>query len=96
MAREVEVIDTIGAGDTFLGYIAASISKGESFSHAYKLANIASSLTCTKVGAQNAMPYLEEVMEHFDSSPNPVNINSSLFSDKCEVIGIDISEFVYN
>lgn len=60
-APQVEPVDTVGAGDCFCGYLAAGFAAGESFDEAAKQAIAAASVTVTRNGAQNAMPYLNEL-----------------------------------
>lgn len=57
------VIDTTGAGDTFLGAIVAALSQGSAISNAIIYANTASGIEVTRRGAQEAVPAREEV-EH--------------------------------
>jgi ribokinase len=56
-APKVKVVDTTGAGDTFVGAFAAALDSGRSFEAAMKLGLAAGSLACTKPGAQPSMPY---------------------------------------
>jgi len=52
----VQVADTIGAGDTFTGVLAACLSNGENLQSAMKLANCAAALSVQSHGAVSAMP----------------------------------------
>lgn len=61
---KVNVVDTTGAGDTFNGVLAAMLARGKSFAQSVKLASIAASLAVEKLGAQTAMPTLEEIGSH--------------------------------
>lgn len=60
-ARKVKVVNSTGAGDTFLGYLLARISQGWSIKQASEQAIIAASLQISKQGTINAIPSLEEV-----------------------------------
>ena len=60
-ALQVRAIDTVGAGDTFCGYLAAGLSEGLSLDRALSLASAAGSLACTKAGAQPSIPPRGEV-----------------------------------
>jgi ribokinase len=60
-ALEVEPVDTVGAGDTFCGYLAAGLGAGMDLEQAMRRAAVAASLACLKPGAQPAIPYLAEV-----------------------------------
>jgi ribokinase len=57
-APKVDVVDTTGAGDTFVGAFAAALDSGTSFETAMKRGLAAGSLACTKPGAQPSMPYV--------------------------------------
>ena len=52
----IEPVDTVGAGDTFCGYLAASLDAGLAFTDALRRAAVAGSLACLKRGAQPAIP----------------------------------------
>jgi len=55
------VIDTVGAGDTFTGTLAAAIARGASIEHAVRRANAAAALSVTGRGAIAAMPSASQV-----------------------------------
>lgn len=57
----IEPVDTVGAGDTFCGYLAASLDAGLDFAAALRRAAVAGSLACLKPGAQPAIPQAAEV-----------------------------------
>lgn len=61
---KVDAIDTVGAGDTFCGYLAAALSNGATLENAMKMASTAGALACTKEGAQPAIPMLADVKGH--------------------------------
>jgi ribokinase len=54
--HRVTVADTIGAGDTFTGTLAAALARGEPLSAAARWANAAAALSVTGVGAIGGMP----------------------------------------
>ncbi|MBP1858069.1 ribokinase [Rhizobium herbae] len=58
---KIEPVDTVGAGDTFCGYLAASLDAGIDFDAALRRAAVAGSLACLKAGAQPAIPQAVEV-----------------------------------
>jgi ribokinase len=58
---DIQPVDTVGAGDTFCGYLAAGIDSGLTFSEALRRAAVAGSLACLKPGAQPSIPLAEEV-----------------------------------
>ncbi|MFC4427478.1 ribokinase [Deinococcus navajonensis] len=63
-ALTVSVVDTTGAGDTFCGVMTARLARGEPLEQALKAAGVAAALTCTRPGAQDAMPDWAEVQAH--------------------------------
>lgn len=60
-ALPVTPIDTVGAGDTFCGYLAAGLDSGLGLEAAMRRAAVAASLACTRPGAQPAVPLDAEV-----------------------------------
>ena len=58
---KITPVDTVGAGDTFCGYLAASLDAGYTFEKALVRAAAAGSLACTKKGAQPSIPLASEV-----------------------------------
>ena len=63
-ALKIKAIDTVGAGDAFVGYFTASLDKGETLKEALRCGAVAGSLACTKVGAQTAVPAAHEVSNY--------------------------------
>jgi ribokinase len=60
-ALKVKAVDTVGAGDCFIGVLASMLSKGETILDAVKFATVAASIAVTRKGAQESMPYLREI-----------------------------------
>jgi ribokinase len=60
-ALKVTPVDTVGAGDTFCGYLAASLASGLPLEQALRRATAAASLACLKEGAQPSIPLAAEV-----------------------------------
>ncbi len=54
-------VDTVGAGDTFCGYLAAGLSAGLALEDALRRAAAAGALACLKPGAQPAIPLGKDV-----------------------------------
>lgn len=57
-------VDTVGAGDTFVGALAvfSDVQDAGGFAEALRLANLAASLSTQDVGAQEAMPTLDQLL----------------------------------
>ena len=64
----IEPVDTVGAGDTFCGYLAAGLDQGLKFDVALRRAAIAGSLACLKAGAQPSIPVQREVDKHMKAT----------------------------
>lgn len=60
-ALALDPVDTVGAGDTFCGYLAAGLAQGLDLHAALIRAAAAGSLACLKPGAQTAIPTAVEV-----------------------------------
>jgi len=58
---KIDPVDTVGAGDTFCGYLAAGLDRGLDLETALRQAAAAGSLACLKPGAQPAIPTRAEV-----------------------------------
>lgn len=62
-ACKVKAIDTVAAGDTYVGYFVSSLASGYSVEESMKLASKASSITVTRKGSVVSIPKGEEVYE---------------------------------
>lgn len=60
--RKVDAIDTVGAGDCFIGVFVGFLSKGYPVPDAIRYANIAASISVTRNGANESYPTKEEVL----------------------------------
>ena len=60
-ANPVDAIDTTGAGDAFNGALAYGLSKGKTINECLELANKVAGFSTTKLGAGNAMPFLNDI-----------------------------------
>ncbi|QMU59340.1 MAG: ribokinase [Boseongicola sp.] len=58
---KVRAVDTTGAGDTFAGYLAASVAAGQKPQQAIETATRAAALKVTKRGTADAIPTYSEV-----------------------------------
>jgi len=55
-ALAIDAVDTTGAGDTFIGVLAAGLDQGLALQAALRRASAAAGLACLAEGAQTAMP----------------------------------------
>jgi len=62
---KVKVVDTTAAGDAFTAALAVAHTKNFELPDAVRYANAAGALTCTKFGAQPALPTEDEVQKLF-------------------------------
>jgi ribokinase len=60
-ALAVEASDTTGAGDAFVGVLAAALDRGLALPDALRRASVAAGLACTRVGAQTSQPDLATI-----------------------------------
>ena len=67
-AMAITPIDTVGAGDAFTGYFCAALDRGETVKQAVYEGGVAGSITCTKIGAQTALPSREEVAAQLEKA----------------------------
>lgn len=58
---ETKTVDTTAAGDTFLGYFLASVTKGESVERSMAVASKAASVAVSVKGASSSIPFLRDV-----------------------------------
>jgi ribokinase len=58
--KHVSVIDTTGAGDCFVGNLAAALADRQTLDAALRFANAAASLCVQRVGAGVSMPFIDE------------------------------------
>lgn len=59
--RSMPVLDTIGAGDTFTGALAAALARGQTLAIAMEWANAAAALSVTRHGAIDGIPTRADV-----------------------------------
>ena len=62
-AHRVNVVDSTGAGDCFVGVYSALLSKDYADVEAIRLANAAAAVSVTRSGAAASMPTLSEILE---------------------------------
>ena len=61
-APRVDAVDTTGAGDCFDGALAIALVEDRPLDAAVAFATRAAALSCTRVGAQEAQPFRDEVV----------------------------------
>ena len=60
----VDAIDTVGAGDAFVGVLAASLDANAPTPRSLARAAVAGALACTREGAQTSLPLSEDIAPH--------------------------------
>ena len=63
-AAPATVVDTTGAGDTFVGYFIACVAQGLPAAKALRRAAAAAALAVSRAGAMDSIPLLDEVIRH--------------------------------
>ncbi len=63
-SHKVAVVDTVGAGDAFVGAYSTAVVEGKSFSEAAAWGNAAGALAVTRPGAQSALPYRDAILNN--------------------------------
>ena len=67
----IEPVDTTGAGDAFVGVLAAALDQGQDLPQALRRASVAAGLACTQIGAQTSQPTAAEIDAHLTRLPTP-------------------------
>jgi sulfofructose kinase len=68
-AFQVEMVDSIGAGDALHGaFLYAHLGLGWSLQRAARFGSAAAALSCTRAGARNGLPVREEVLAMLDGT----------------------------
>ncbi|PZC48677.1 MAG: ribokinase [Chloroflexi bacterium] len=68
-AMQVEVVDSVGAGDAFSAAFAVASAEGASLVEAVLWGNAAGALAVTQRGAQRAMPHRRDLLNLLKSTP---------------------------
>lgn len=68
-APQVQVVDTLAAGDVFHGALALAILEGQAMAAAARFACMAASLKCTQFGGRLGCPSRAEVTQALQSKP---------------------------
>jgi ribokinase len=61
-APKVDAVDTTAAGDTFNGALTVALSEGKTIRESIAFANMAASISVTRIGAQSSVPYRKEII----------------------------------
>ena len=64
----MRVVDTTGAGDTFVGALAVLLAEGAPLEEAVRWGVHAGALACTRLGAQPSIPFRGEVKGFLEGS----------------------------
>lgn len=67
--RPVQLVDTVGAGDSFLGFTVAALLKGALINEAIRVGQTAASLVCEVRGAATINLSYEKVLVRIDETP---------------------------
>ena len=67
---KINPVDTTAAGDTYVGVFASCLAKNMSVVESLKYASAASALTCLKPGAQQSIPYEQDVLNFIKKGEN--------------------------
>ncbi len=59
---KIKPVDTTAAGDTLCGGLSVGMSQGKSIEESAKFGSLAASIACTRRGAQQSIPTVEEVL----------------------------------
>lgn len=58
----IEPVDTTGAGDAFVGILAAALDQGDALPSALRRASVGAGLACTGLGAQTSQPLEADIL----------------------------------
>lgn len=75
-AFRVASVDSTGAGDAYLGAIAAELSRGNELPDGMRIATAAAALAVQKPGAQQSMPTHDEITVFMEQSESSVERNT--------------------
>lgn len=73
-ALAVQAVDTVGAGDAFVGVLSAALDAGLALPDALHRASVAAGLTCTRPGAAAALPDVVEIEGRLSALARPVDL----------------------
>lgn len=70
-ALPIEVVDSTGAGDAFCGIFAACLQAGHDWLKAMHYASVGAGLSCLGLGAQDGMPFMEDIEKNLGKALPP-------------------------
>jgi ribokinase len=76
-ALPIVPLDTTGAGDAFVGALAAALDAGADLPTALHRAGVAGGLACLTVGAQPSLPDKAAIDRRLADLPPPVRVDST-------------------
>ncbi len=73
-ALQIDPIDSVGAGDAFVGTLAAALDRGTMLIESAGMASVAGGLTCLRNGAQTGLPDLAEIEASLSRLAPPIRL----------------------
>lgn len=70
----IEAVDTVGAGDAFVGVLAAALDRGATLEEALHRASVGAGLACTRPGAMAALPDAAAIDGRLSALALPVHL----------------------
>lgn len=74
-ALPIDPVDTTGAGDAFVGVLAASLDLGHDLGAALRRASVAAGLACLKLGAQTSQPTAAQIEARLGELADPLPLD---------------------
>lgn len=68
-ALKIQPVDTVGAGDSFVGGFAAALDRGKTLAEALRYASVGGALACLHPGAQPSLPLLAAIEARLPDLP---------------------------
>jgi len=68
---DLKAVDATGAGDAFCGIFAACLQRGLDWKAAAHRASVGAALSCQGLGAQDGMPFMEDIEKNLNRVPAP-------------------------
>lgn len=72
---KIQPLDTTGAGDAFVGVLAAALDEGQAMPAALHRASVAAGLACLEIGAQSSQPKAAEIAARMGELAEPVPLD---------------------